>query len=157
MIAEPYPPGAGACPCCMPRRGFLRGFAGVGAAATLASRTAAAATDQFRDALAQEELCRPAAGAPRLVSGLDGAAVFDPKSGFEKLALQISQTLDWEASLVACREYGAEQVLELGPGHALATMAREALPEAHVHALEDFRSTEGIIRWIKKVTYPVER
>ncbi|GJE57581.1 hypothetical protein EKPJFOCH_4098 [Methylobacterium thuringiense] len=108
-----------------------------------------AATDRFRDVLAQEEPCRPGPGAPRLISGLDGTTVFAAKAGLEKLALQISQTLDWAACLVACREYGVDQVLELGPGHALATMARDALPAARVHALEDFRSPDGIVAWVR--------
>ena len=108
-----------------------------------------AATDQFREALACETLSRPGVGAPRLVSGLDGAAVFQVEAGREKLASQISQTIDWAACLLACREYGVDRTLELGPGHALTTMAREALPESRVHALEDFRSADGLIEWLR--------
>ncbi len=108
-----------------------------------------AATDRFRSALAQEELQRPPAGAPRLVSGLDGAVVFDAKAGLEKLALQISRTIDWAACLTACGEYGADHILELGPCHALATMARNALPEARIHALDDFRSADGVLEWVR--------
>ena len=108
----------------------------------------AAATERFRAALDDAPLSRPAPGAPRLVSGLDGATVFDPGTGLEKLALQISQTIDWAACLETCREYGADRVLELGPGHALATMARTALPDARVHALEEFRSIAGAGDWI---------
>ena len=108
----------------------------------------AAATDAFRDALARTTPQRPPPAAPRLVSGLDGATVFRVADGLEKLALQISHTLDWAACLDACREYGADRVLELGPGHALATMARTALPDARVHALEEFRSIAGVIDWL---------
>ncbi|GEO99531.1 acyltransferase domain-containing protein [Methylobacterium haplocladii] len=107
-----------------------------------------AASDTFAEAMAKETLRRPPPGAPRLLSGLDGAAVFDARTGREKLARQIAQTIDWAACLEACREFGASSVLELGPGHALATMARAALPEARIHALEDFRSDEGVIAWI---------
>ncbi len=74
--------------------------------------------------------------------------MFRVADGLEKLALQISHTLDWAACLDACREYGADRVLELGPGHALATMARTALPDARVHALEEFRSIAGVIDWL---------
>lgn len=108
----------------------------------------AAATRLFHDMLGRAELCRPAPVAPRLVSGLDGATVFDPEAGLKKLALQISQTIDWAACLEACREYGADRVLELGPGHALTSMARTALPDARVHALEEFRSIAGVRDWI---------
>ncbi|GJD55396.1 acyltransferase domain-containing protein [Methylobacterium dankookense] len=108
----------------------------------------AAAAEAFRARLAAEELRRPGPGAPRLVAGLDGMAVFDAKAGADKLARQIGETIDWAACLVAAREFGAEAVLELGPGHALATMARDALPGARVHALEDFRSAEGLRDWV---------
>ncbi|GJE26833.1 acyltransferase domain-containing protein [Methylobacterium organophilum] len=108
----------------------------------------AAAADAFRAALAEATPLRPPPGAPRLIAGLDGAAVFDAAAGRDKLADQIARTIDWAACLDACREFGAETVLELGPGHALATMARDALPGAQVHALDDFRSAEGLVRWV---------
>lgn len=108
----------------------------------------AEATRRFREALSAAAFRRPAPGGPRLLSGLDGRAVFDAAAGVEALALQLSRTIDWAACLGACREYGAATVLELGPGHALASMARAAMPEARVHALEDFRSVEGALAWI---------
>lgn len=108
----------------------------------------ASATERFRKTLAGAELHRPPPAAPRLVSGLDGAAVFQPKEGLDKLATQISHTIDWAACLEACGEYGADRVLELGPGHALATMAQAALPGARVHALDAFRSADGVRDWI---------
>ncbi|QIJ73170.1 acyltransferase domain-containing protein [Methylobacterium sp. NI91] len=107
-----------------------------------------AASRRFEAALAAERLRRPPPGAPRLISGLDGASVFDGHAGLSKLVRQISETIDWAACLVACREYGCDTVLELGPGHALATMAREAIPEARIHALEEFRSASGATDWI---------
>ncbi len=108
----------------------------------------APAAAALADALARESLHRSAPGAPRLLSGLDGAPVFDVAKGLDKLAHQIARTIDWAACLDAAREFGATRVLELGPGHALATMAREALPDAQVHALEDFRTVEGVQAWI---------
>ena len=107
-----------------------------------------AASERLAEILSRETPRRPTPGAPRLVSGLDGATVFNARTGLDKLARQVSETIDWAACLEACREYGATKVLELGPGHVLATMARDALPEARVHALEDFRSVDGITRWL---------
>lgn len=107
-----------------------------------------AAAERFREALGAAQFRRPPTGAPRLLSGLDGAVVFDAGAGAEKLALQISRTVDWAACLRSCAEYGAATVLELGPGHALATMARAAMPNARVHALEDFRTIEGVRDWL---------
>lgn len=107
------------------------------------------ASRRFEDALASESLHRPPPRAPRLISGLDGAPVFDARAGLAKLARQISHTIDWDACLTACREYGCDTVLELGPGHALATMARTAMPDARVHAFEEFRSASGVVEWIE--------
>ncbi|WP_232629677.1 acyltransferase domain-containing protein [Methylobacterium sp. Leaf118] len=109
-----------------------------------------AARQDFAQALARETPRRPPPGAPRLVSGLDGAPVLNPQAGLDKLAGQIAQTIDWAACLQACDEFGARTVLELGPGHALATMARDALPQARVHALEDFRSADGLADWLAR-------
>ncbi|MCJ2100945.1 acyltransferase domain-containing protein [Methylobacterium sp. E-046] len=110
----------------------------------------AAATDAFRAALAATPQRPPPPSAPRLLSGLDGAAVFRVADGLEKLALQISHAIDWAACLEACREFDADRVLELGPGHALATMARTALPEARIHAVDEFRSLAGVIDWLRQ-------
>ncbi|HJE25604.1 MAG TPA: acyltransferase domain-containing protein [Methylorubrum populi] len=107
------------------------------------------ASRRFEEALAGESPRRPPPGAPRLISGLDGAPVFDARAGLSKLAGQISQTIDWAACLEACREYGSDTVLELGPGHALATMARDAIPEARIHALDEFRSAAGAVDWLR--------
>lgn len=108
----------------------------------------APAAEAFRAALAREDLRRPPPGAPRLLGGLDGAAVFDARVGLDKLAAAIARTIDWAACLEAVGEFGATRLLELGPGHALATMARTALPDARIHALEDFRSAEGVLAWL---------
>lgn len=108
----------------------------------------AAASARFRVLLAEAELHRPPPSAPRLLSGLDGAPVFQPQAGLDKLAAQISRTIDWGACLDACGEYGATRVLELGPCHALATMAQAALPGTRVHALDAFRSMAGVLDWI---------
>lgn len=109
----------------------------------------AEASAQFAERLAQAPLATPPRPGPRLLSGLDGAAVFRPEAGLPKLAAQISQALDWAACLEGIAEFGATRVLELGPGHALATMARAALPDARIHALEDFRTAAGLVQWIR--------
>ncbi len=107
-----------------------------------------AASERFRARLATEALLRPGHGAPRLVAGLDGSTIFNAQAGLEKLARQISETIDWAACLTAVREFGADAVFELGPGHALTTMARAALPDVRVHALADFRTADGLRDWI---------
>ncbi len=110
----------------------------------------AEASAQFQVRLGEAPLTTPLRPGPRLLSGIDGAAVFQAEAGLAKLAAQISRTLDWAACLEGVREFGATRVLELGPGHALATMAGSALPEARVHAIEDFRSVAGVTDWIRE-------
>ncbi|WP_018043358.1 hypothetical protein [Methylobacterium sp. 88A] len=110
----------------------------------------AAASARFRAELARAEILPPSrlGPPPRLLSGLDGAPVFDAAKGLDKLAEAISRTIDWAACLDGIREAGARAVLELGPGHALATMARDAMPGAAVHAVSDFRSLSGLTDWL---------
>jgi [acyl-carrier-protein] S-malonyltransferase len=84
----------------------------------------------------------------RLLSGIDGDAVLDLDHGRTKLAQQISRPLDWHACLTACQETGVTRVLELGPGNALAAMAREVIPHARCRGLAEFKSLEGVRSWL---------
>lgn len=108
----------------------------------------AEASRRFGAALAQLSLRAQTAPGLRLLTGIDGEAVFDAREGATKLAEQISHTVDWAACLDACRAAGARTVLELGPGRALANLAREVLPDAQVRSIEDFRTPEGVLRWV---------
>ena len=92
---------------------------------------------------------RPMPGV-RLLSGVDGDAVYNVREGSRKLAAQISQTLQWAACLDGCRAAGAETVLELGPGHALAGMVHRVWPEAQVRSVDDFRTPAGVLAWLRK-------
>ncbi len=86
----------------------------------------------------------------RLLSGVDGDPVLDPSEGSQKLAAQISQTLHWAACLDACRAAGVEAILELGPGHALANMARQLMPQIEVRSVDDFRTPTGVVTWLQR-------
>lgn len=105
---------------------------------------------RFGETLAKRHWPRSLPAGIRLLSGVDGDAVLDPAAGSRKLAAQISQTLRWDACLDACRAAGTETILELGPGRALAAMARQVLPQARVRSLDDFRSPAGILAWLQK-------
>ena len=108
----------------------------------------AEASRRFGAALAQFNLAPHSSPDVRLLTGIDGEVVFDPRAGAAKLAEQISRTVDWAACLDACRATGAKRVLELGPGRALANLAREALTDAQVRSVEDFRTPEGVAGWV---------
>ena len=108
----------------------------------------AEASRQFGGALAPLNLPPQTTPNVRLLTGIDGEAVFDTREAVGKLAEQISRTVDWAACLDACRATGASMVLELGPGRALANLARDVLTDAQVRSVEDFRTPEGVLKWV---------
>jgi len=87
----------------------------------------------------------------RLLSGTDGAPIFDVRSGADKLARQIMQTVDWAACMDTCRAAGVIKIIELGPGAPLTRLMRDSIPEADAHSLAEFRSLDGFVRWATKV------
>jgi [acyl-carrier-protein] S-malonyltransferase len=74
----------------------------------------------------------------RLFGGSDASPVIDISAGMDKLAEQISQTVQWADCLQGCVEAGASTFLELGPGRALSEMAAIAYPNIPPRSLEDF-------------------
>ena len=109
----------------------------------------AEASPVFRRALA-DAAPRPPSRGFRLLSGIDGDAVLDVASGCDKLALQISTPIDWEACLEGCRSSGATRALELGPGNALSRMAASFFPEGHARSVADFRTLDGLRAWLAR-------
>ena len=107
-----------------------------------------AASERFRNALAEAHLGAPLRSGVRLLSGIDGEPVFDLGAGLDKLALQIRQTVDWAACMDSCQGAGVSKILELGPGNALVRLMRHAAPDGDARALSDFRSLAGLKRWI---------
>jgi [acyl-carrier-protein] S-malonyltransferase len=92
----------------------------------------AAASAEFPNALNQVPI-KPDAGA-RLFSGIDGSPVIDIAAGVDKLAEQISHTVQWADCLEDCVEGGMSAFLEFGPGRALTEMAAGAYPDVPLAA-----------------------
>lgn len=115
----------------------------------IASHTAclAAAVAPIRIALAAETSSGPLAGR-RLLAGGDGERVVAAATATAKLAAQVAAPIDWATTLEVLSESGVDRVLDLGPGHALAEMARVALPEVQSYAVDAFHSIEGIRNWL---------
>jgi [acyl-carrier-protein] S-malonyltransferase len=109
----------------------------------------AAASDRFRQVLTKTHLPEVPADV-RLLSGIDGAAVFDVVAGADKLARQIKQTVDWAACMESCRAAGVSKVVELGPGNALARFMHEFIPDGDVHSLSEFHSLSGFEHWVQR-------
>jgi [acyl-carrier-protein] S-malonyltransferase len=110
----------------------------------------AEASRSFRQALDRARLPAQVPLGVRLLSGIDGDTVFDVRTGADKLARQIQQTVDWAACMQSCRAAGVARVVELGPGHALAHMMHEFMADADVHSLPEFHSLSGFERWVQK-------
>lgn len=104
------------------------------------------ATRQFRDVLREASPRLPCANY-RLLSGIDGDTIHNLETGIDKLAAQISITVDWAACLESCRSAGAETALELGPGTALSRMASALFPDGRARATEDFHTLAGLHTW----------
>jgi [acyl-carrier-protein] S-malonyltransferase len=107
------------------------------------------ATEQFRAVLSEASPRLPCAGY-RLLSGIDGDTIHDIETGIDKLARQISTTIDWAACLESCRSAGAEAALELGPGTALSHMASALFPGGRARAGEEFRTLAGLRSWLQR-------
>jgi [acyl-carrier-protein] S-malonyltransferase len=111
------------------------------------TRRLAKASMEFRDRLSHAVTALPAAGM-RLLSGIDAAPVIDVKAGLDKLAAQISQTVQWADCLQACIESEATVFLEFGPGPALSEMAAGAYRNVPARSLDDFRTLGGVRAWL---------
>jgi [acyl-carrier-protein] S-malonyltransferase len=109
----------------------------------------AAASERFRQALTKAQLPAEMPSGIRLLSGIDGATVFDVHAGADKLARQIRQTVDWAACMESCRAVGVSKVLELGPGNALARLTHEIMPDGDVHSLSEFHALPGLEHWLE--------
>jgi [acyl-carrier-protein] S-malonyltransferase len=110
----------------------------------------AAASAAFRERLRSLSPTFPPPAGTRILSGVDGATVSSMKAGVDKLAAQISQTVQWASCLRSCIEAGATTYLELGPGHALSAMVASAWRDVPTRSLEDFRSLEGVRNWLAR-------
>jgi [acyl-carrier-protein] S-malonyltransferase len=107
------------------------------------------ASERFRYALTKAHLPGEMPSGVRLLSGIDGATVFDVHAGADKLARQIQQTVEWAACMESCRAVGVSKVLELGPGNALARLMHEIMPDGDVHSLSEFHALPGLEHWLE--------
>ena len=107
----------------------------------------AAASTAFRESLRHVRVLPPATGR-RILSGVDGSPVIDAETGLDKLAAQISRTVQWADCLQGCIESGATAFLELGPGAALSEMAAGACRDVASRSLDHFRTLEGVRAWL---------
>lgn len=106
------------------------------------------ASGEFREVL-RHVAVMPLPAGTRLLSGVDGSPVNGPEAGLDKLAAQISQTVQWADCLQGCIEAGATCFFELGPGPALSEMAAGVGPRLPARCLDDFRTLDGARAWLR--------
>lgn len=98
-----------------------------------------------------EALEAAALQAPRtlVLAGIDGSAVRSRDAVIASLSAQLAQTVEWAAVMDQAVERGAKLFLELGPGSALSRMVREAHPGCEARSVEEFKTLEGVVEWVK--------
>lgn len=104
------------------------------------------AVPPFRAALDASAPRRPYPGVTLI--GAADASIVSGTRGVPGLAAQVATTIDWAATLEALVERGIRQVLELGPGSAIADMARGAYPALDARSVDEFRTLDGVAAWI---------
>jgi [acyl-carrier-protein] S-malonyltransferase len=103
------------------------------------------AATRFLDEMRQHRFVAPAFP---VVAGVSGQLVFHAEDAQATLASQIAKAIRWKDCMDACAEAGITIALELGPGTALSRMLRERHPQIECRSIDEFRSAEGVARWV---------
>lgn len=106
------------------------------------------ASDIFFETLKQRNFKNPEIPS---ISSIDTTFIYDKSQAIDTLSKQISQTIQWESSLETMLEYGCTVILELGPGKALSKMVQKLDENITVRSVSDFKSIDGVIKWINKM------
>jgi [acyl-carrier-protein] S-malonyltransferase len=106
-----------------------------------------AAAERFRGALIDSRLKAPECS---VIAGIDGTAVTARQRAIDALTAQIDHTIEWGYCLDTLFERGCRIFLEVGPGRALARIARERLEGVEARSVEDFGSLEAAAMWVRQ-------
>lgn len=85
-----------------------------------------------------------------VVAGITAGVIRSKADAVSTLARQLDETIRWKDCMDTCAEAGVTIALELGPGAALSNMMRRAHPHIDCRSVADFRSLEGIRRWVDR-------
>jgi [acyl-carrier-protein] S-malonyltransferase len=83
-----------------------------------------------------------------VLAGISGEFVTSPDTAQRALSRQVAEPIRWDDCMDAIAEAGMHTVLELGPGVALARMFHARHPQIACRSLADFRTLEGLRRWV---------
>jgi [acyl-carrier-protein] S-malonyltransferase len=106
-----------------------------------------AAARQLRDFLAGVEGRDPSVPVLR---GIDAQPLHRYSAARDALADAVARPIRWRACVDECTERGIGAALELPPGASLTRMLARH-PSMQPRAVADFRSVEGVARWIERV------
>jgi [acyl-carrier-protein] S-malonyltransferase len=103
----------------------------------------APAADAMDAALADIDLLPPAVP---LVANVTAAKVTEPAEIKRLLVAQVTGTVRWRESVLACGDMGVDCFVELGAGRVLSGLVRRILPDASVHAAATPSEIETLLK-----------
>jgi [acyl-carrier-protein] S-malonyltransferase len=101
----------------------------------------------FADALRHRRFIDPSIA---VLSGTSAEMIHASETAILHLSRQIAEKIVWHACMDACAEAGMTVALELGPGAALSRMLRARHPRIECRSVADFRSLDGIKKWLAR-------
>jgi [acyl-carrier-protein] S-malonyltransferase len=103
----------------------------------------APAADAMAEALDGIDLQAPSVP---LVANVTAAKVTDPAEIKRLLVAQVTGTVRWRESVLACGEMGVDCFVELGAGRVLSGLVRRILPDAAAHAAATPSEIEALLK-----------
>lgn len=83
-----------------------------------------------------------------VLSGISAEIIHQSEKAILHLSRQVAEAIMWKDCMDACAEAGVTVALELGPGAALSRMLHARHPQIECRSVADFRSLDGIKKWI---------
>jgi [acyl-carrier-protein] S-malonyltransferase len=81
-----------------------------------------------------------------LVANVTAAKVTDPAEIKRLLVAQVTGTVRWRESVLACGDMGVDCFVELGAGRVLSGLVRRILPDAAAHAAATPSEIEALLK-----------
>ncbi len=103
----------------------------------------APAADAMAEALAETAISVPVVP---LVANVTAAKVSDPDEIRRLLVAQVTGTVRWRESLLACAGMGVDRFVELGAGRVLSGLVKRVVPDAEAHAAGTPAEIEALLK-----------
>ncbi len=85
----------------------------------------------------------------KLVTGINSRVHYTISDATQDLALQISQTIYFDRVIQVISELGADVILEIGPGRALASIVNQYKLPVKAKAIDEFNSLKEVAKWVE--------